>query len=195
MPPHSHQERLPPLGDDPEARTRRSIWWIWTALTLTFLGLWLATPVREAAGAIPWLKKAPLIALYLMWPLWQGGRLLLQKMREAPLEAWHGSYYAFEDFQIRVLVDEDDRLLFVASDVLDALRIEGRGRQPERIRAIVGRDGLRAVAAMRVLVFTETGLHAWLERNSRRDVARFAHWLRNQVFEPHRRRLERGWTN
>jgi hypothetical protein len=191
MPAHSHQ-RLPPLGDDPDARTRRWIWWIWTALTLTFLCIWVTTPIREATGAIPWLMKAPLIALYLMWPLWQCARLLVQKMRETPLAAWHGSYYAFEDFPIRVLVDEDDGLLFVAGDVLDALRIEGRGRQPERIRLVAGRDGLRAVPGMRELVFTEAGLHAWLERNSRRDVARFAHWLRTQVFEPHRRKLERG---
>ncbi len=35
-------------------------------------------------------------------------------------------------------------------------------------------------------------MQAWLERSSRRDVARFALWLRTQVSEPHRRMLERG---
>jgi len=51
----------------------------------------------------------------------------LSKMREAPLAPWQGRYYAFDNFQIRVLVDEEDRLLIVAGDVLDALRIIDRG--------------------------------------------------------------------
>ena len=114
--------------------------------------------------------KAPLIALALMWPLWQGGRLVVQQVREAPLAPWHGRYYAFENFQIRVLVDEENRLLIVASDVLNALRIKGRGRKSERIRAIAGRDGLLTVPGIREPVFTGTGLQAWLERSSRRDV-------------------------
>jgi len=75
---------------------------------------------------------------------------------------------------------------------LDALGIEGRGRQAERIRAIVGGDGPRTVPGTGQLAFTEMGMQAWLERSSRRDVARFALWLRTQVSEPHRRMLERG---
>ncbi len=165
---------------------------IWAGFTVALVWAWVVAPIRESTDAIPWLMKAPLIALYVMWPLWQGGRLVLQKMREAPLAAWQGRYYAFGNFQIRVLVDEDDRLLIVATDVLDALGIEGRGRQAERIRAIVGRDGLRTVPRRGQLAFTETGMQAWLERSSRRDVERFALWLRPQVSEPHRRMLERG---
>ena len=183
------------LDDDPDKRTRRSIWMIWAGFTVALVWAWVVAPIRESTDAIPWLMKAPLIALYLMWPLWQGGRLVLQKMREAPLAAWQGRYYAFGNFQIRVLVDEDDRLLIVATDVLDALGIEGRGRQAERIRAIVGGDGLRTVPGTGQLAFTEMGMQAWLERSSRRDVARFALWLRTQVSEPHRRMLERGMGN
>jgi hypothetical protein len=191
MPVH-RRKRLPRLGDDPDARTRRWIWLLWAAFTLALVGGWLAAPIHQSADALPWLLKAPLITLDLMWPLWQGARLVLHRMREAPLAPWQGRYYEFENFQVRVLVDEEDRLLIVASDVLDALRIKGRGRQPERIRAITGRDGLRAVPGIGEPVFTEQGMQAWLERNSRRDVARFALWLRTQVSEPHRRMLERG---
>ena len=180
------------LSEDPDRRARRLIWMIWTGFTLVLVWGWVAAPIRQSSDTIPWLVKAPVVALYLMWPLWQGARLALQKLREAPLATWQGRYYAFGSFQIRVLVDEDDRLLIMASDVLDALRIEGRGRRPERIRAIVGRDGLRTVPRTGQLVFTETGMQAWLERNSRQDVARFALWLRTQVSEPHRRMLERG---
>jgi len=189
------RKRLPLLGDDPDARTRRWIWLMWAGLTLALVWGWVAAPIRSSTDAIPWLVKAPLIALALMWPLWQGGRLVVQQVREAPLAPWHGRYYAFENFQIRVLVDEENRLLIVASDVLNALRIEGRGRKSERIRAIAGRDGLLTVPGIREPVFTETGLQAWLERSSSRDVARFALWLRTQVSDPHRRMLERGMLN
>jgi len=191
MPVHM-RERLSGLNDDPDALMRRGIWLVWAGLTLALVWGWVAAPIRQSSEAIPWLVKAPLIALCLMWPLWRGARLVLLKMREAPLAPWQGRYYAFDNFQIRVLVDEEDRLLIVASDVLDALRIKGRGRQAERIRAITGRDGLRAVPGIGEPVFTEQGMQAWLERNSRRDVARFALWLRTQVSEPHRRMLERG---
>ena len=167
--------------------------WAWLTVALVFA--WFATPIRESTDAIPWLMKAPLIGLCVLWPLWRGGKLVLSHMRESPLAPWQGRYYAFDNFHIRVLLDEEDRLLIVASDVLDALRIEGRDRQPDRIRAIAGRDGLRTAPEIQEPVFTETGLQEWLKRNSRRDVARFVHWLRTQVSEPHRRQRERGTRN
>jgi len=194
MPVHG-RKRLSGLSDDPDALMRRGVWLVWAGLTLALVWGWVAAPVRESSEAIPWLLRAPLIALYLMWPLWRGAKIVLSHMREAPLAPWQGRYYAFENFQIRVLLDEEDRLLIVASDVLDALRIKGRGRHSNRIRAIAGRDGLRTVAGMGEPAFTEKGLQAWLERTSRRDVARFALWLRTQVSEPHHRMLERGIQN
>jgi hypothetical protein len=189
MPAH-RGKRLPHLAYDPDARMRRWLWLIWAGLTVALVFGWFAAPMRESTDAIPWLMKAPLIGLCVIWPLWRGARLILSQMREAPLAPWQGRYYAFDNLQIRVLLDEEDRLLIVASDVLDALRIKGRDRQPDRIRAIAGLDGLRTVPKMEEPVFTETGLQEWLKRSSRRDVVRFAHWLRTQVSEPHRRLRE-----
>ena len=191
MPAH-RSKRLPHLAYDPDERMRRWIWLIWAGSAVVLVFGWFAAPIRVSTDVIPWLVKAPLIGLCVMWPLWRGGKLILSHMLEAPLAPWQGRYYAFDNFQIRVLVDEEDRLLIVASDVLDALRIKGRDRQPDRIRAIAGRDGLRTVPEIEESVFTETGLQEWLKRSSRSDVLRFAHWLRTQVSEPHRRLLERG---
>jgi len=183
------------LDDDPDRRTRRSVWMIWAGFTVALVWAWLVAPIRESTDAIPWLMKAPLIALYLMWPLWQGGRLVLQKMREAPLAAWQGRYYAFGNFQIRVLVDEDDRLLIVATDVLDALGIEGRGRQP----SASGQLWAAMVSAQC------QGRGNWLSprwacrRGWSAALAATSHasrcGLRTQVSEPHRRMLERGMGN
>ena len=139
--------------------------------------------------------KAPLIGLYLSWPLWRGAGLILSRLRDSPLAAWQGRYYAFDGVQIRVLIDDEGHLLIAAGDVLDALRIEGRDRQPDRIRAIAGSDGLRALPGTAQPFFTEIGLQEWLKRSSRRDLVRFAHWLRTQVGEPHRRQQQRGTRN
>jgi len=194
MPAH-RGKRLPHLADDPDAHLRRWTWLIWMGFSVALVLGWVAAPIRESAEAIPWVTKAPLIGLYMLWPLWRGGRLVLSRMRESPLAPWQGRYYAFDNVQIRVLLDEENRLLMVASDVLDALRVEGRDRAPDRIRAIAGRDALITVLGLAEPVFTEKGLQAWLERNSRRDVVRFARWLRTQVSEPHHRRREGAANN
>jgi hypothetical protein len=191
MPEHQGK-RLTHLAQDPDQRWRRSIWLIWAGTTVVLVGAWLAAPVRDRADAIPWLMKAPLIGLYLLWPLWRAAGLIVSRLRDSPLAPWQGSYYEFDNAQIRVLVDDGDRLLIAASDVLDALHIKGRDRQPDRIRAIVGPEGLVFLPGTRQPFFTESGLQQWLGRSSRRDVARFTHWLRTQVCEPHRRRQERG---
>jgi hypothetical protein len=190
--PADWRKRLPRLDHDPDASARRWTWLLWTALVLALALAMRAAPLRNSVDALPWLSRLPLVALVLLWPLWRLGRLLMARVREAPLAPWHGRYYAFGQHQIRVLVDEDDRLLIVARDVFDALGMRGRGRHADRIRAVAGRDGLRTLAGSGEAVFTETGLQAWLERHSRPEVARFAHWLRTQVGDPHRRAVERG---
>jgi len=171
---------------------RRWIWRLWAALSLVLLLAWFAAPIRRVTDAVAWIQKAPLLGLYALWPLWQGARLLLSRMRHAPLAPWQGRYFEFEGTQIRILVGDDERLLFVVKDVLLALRITGRDRHIDRIRAAAGREGVRTVEGSGETVFTEKGLQAWLERNSRREVARFEFWLRTQVSDPYRRSLERG---
>ena len=189
--PRRGAESLPRLDGDPDARLLRWGWLFWAAITLDLGWAFAAAPARDPSGALRWALQVPLIALWLLWGGWRGARFVWHWLRDAPLAPWDGRYYAFDDRQIRVLLDDQDRLLIVASDVFDVLRIEGRGRNADRVRAIIGRDGLRTLPGTGRLAFTVPGLQGWLARNSRRDARRFSVWLRTQVSEPHDRLLER----
>ena len=180
--------RFFPLDGDPDARTLRWLWLLWAALTVVFAIALTLAPVRHSADAIAWLQRAPLVALWVLLPLWQGARVLLGHLRQAPLAPWQGRYYAFDDHQIRVLVDEQGELFIVAADVFDALRVQGRSRHPDRVRACAGPEGLRQLPGIPQPVFTEVGLQKWLEKTTRRDAQRFSHWLKTQVSGPQHRK-------
>jgi hypothetical protein len=159
-------------------------WIFWGAGTVALAAFVVAAP-RERLPLF-----ATLGAVLLLWPLWRGGRWLLDAFVSGPQEEWQGSYYEFDGLQIRVLTDDTDALWFCASDVFDALAIVGSGRDPARARISAGREGLRRAPGTRLLCFTERGLAAWLERRTERRTAAFDRWLKTQVIGPHRRRLE-----
>jgi len=75
--------------------------------------------------------------------------------------------------------------------VFDALGTEPYARDPERVRHIVGRDGLRQAPDSSLLYFSQKGLAAWLDRRTERTATQFARWVETQVVGPYRRRRER----
>jgi len=137
-----------------------------------------------------WPLFVVLGAALLLWPLWRGGRQLIDAMLAGAHAEWQGSYYEYDGRQIRVLADADGALWICAADVLDALGMSGMGRDPARVRIAAGRDGLRRAPGTRLLCFTERGLAAWLERRTEPKVAAFERWLKSQVTGPQRRRRE-----
>jgi hypothetical protein len=172
---------------DPEARLRR---WGWLAFAAwTAIGGWqLWQALRAGADALVGVAlTAPLWAAWLLWLLWRASTALRGALARSAYGRWQGSYYEFDGRQIRVLVD-DGEIYVVAADVFDALAIEPRGRAPERVRLLAGRDGLTRLPGEPLAVFTERGLRAWMER--RRDAAavKFGKWFEAQVVEPRRRR-------
>jgi hypothetical protein len=177
--------RPPLVAADPDARVRRFGWLLWLAALpmLAIVGLLVET------DQLPLL--APLAGLWLLWPIWRGGRLLWQMLVDSPHAQWQGSYREFDGQPIRVLEDDDHRLWVCAADVFDALDLPQPMRDPARVRLAAGREGLRRPPGSRVICFTERGLDAWLEGRSDRRIAGFQHWWRTQVMEPHRRRLAR----
>jgi prophage antirepressor-like protein len=83
-----------------------------------------------------------------------------------------------------------DDVFFAANDVFDVLGTAAIAREPERVRQVVGRDGLRSVPGFNLLCFSEKGLLAWLDRRTDRQAALFARWVDTQVLRPYRRRRE-----
>jgi hypothetical protein len=181
-PPSPPRRRL--VAADPDARSLRWGWILW-AIGTAFL-------IVAGIGAPP--ERLPLTvvlaAALLLWPLWRGGRRVIQVVLDSAHAQWQGVYYEFDGRQIRILVDDTEALWFCAADVFAALEIAAGGREPARARLAAGRDGLRHAPGTRLLCFTERGLCAWLERRTERRVATFERWLQTQVIGPHHRKLE-----
>ncbi len=132
---------------------------------------------------------APFWALWLLWALYRGARFVLQWLKHSRWKQWSGRYYEFDGRQMRIVFDADD-VFFAATDVFDVLGTAVTAREPERVRQVVGRDGLRTVPGSDLLCFSEKGLVAWLDRRTDRQAALFARWVDTQVLRPHRRRQE-----
>ena len=176
---------LPRLAADPDGRLIRWGWVAWLVLTVLLGALLLRTRTWDAAiQVIPVVQAA---ALWILWPLWRGGRATWHWLRASPYTRWNGSYYEFDGRQMRVLLDDDD-VFIVAADVFAALDLHGRATDPARVRAIAGRDGLVTVPALHALVFTERGLEAWLDRRSDEKAVALHRWYAQQVIKPHRNR-------
>ena len=182
------RRRLPRLSPDPDARINRGIWVLWCAGAAVLAWLTWGGAANEM---LPLL--APLTAGLLLWPLYRAGRAIWQWTRWRAHADWHGNYFEFNDRQIRVLF-AGEQVSVVAADVFDVLGIDAAGRVPQRVRGITGRDGLTTAPDTSLLVFTERGLAAWMERRTDGDASRFARWFKAEVTDPYRKRraLEMG---
>ncbi len=172
---------------DPDARTRRAYWALSAAGMLLALAL-----VASGVRGVGLVLVALLAAFSLVWPLARALRLLYFWILDAHHGEWMGMYYEFDGRQIRVLFEDggDDRIWICATDVLDALGVTGRARDPERIRQVAGRDGLVKLPRTGPLCFTERGLDAWMQRRTDAAAGRFRRWLDTQVVGPYRKRLQ-----
>jgi hypothetical protein len=176
------------LDRDPDERTVRwgwVFWWSWLLVGGALaVGDW-----RSGTLGLGAVLAAPFWALWVLWLLYRAARFGLRHMRHAPLAAWDGQYYTFDDRQIRIVFD-GDAIWFAADDVYDALGTPPASRAPERVRQVVGRDGLQAAPGAQLLAFSEKGLSAWLDRRTERRAVQFARWVQTQVIAPYRRRRE-----
>lgn len=180
----------PIFAVDPGPNVLRWGWFLWFAWILVGAGL-LLQDLEAGNFVLGAVLVAPFWALWLLWPAYRGWAAWVRLSRHSRWKAWQGNYYEFDGQQIRVLFD-DDRVWFAADDVFDALRLEGRQRDPERGRLVAGRDGLAELPDSGLLVFSEPGLRAWLERRSDPDALKFARWVQTQVLDPYRRLRERS---
>lgn len=180
----------PLFAIDPGARVVRWGWWLWAAWGVIGSTL-LAEDLRLGRFDLGAVLSAP---LWLMWFLWPAYRIWGAWARRFEHSRWamrQGSHYEFDGQPIRIVFAED-AIYFAAEDVFDALRLGGHLRDPERGRLIAGRDGLTELPGSQLLVFSEVGLRAWLERRQDADAIKFARWMDKQVIDPYRRRRELG---
>ncbi len=176
------------LSQDPDERVVRWGWVLWFAW-LAVGGALLLGDIRGGAPGLGAVLAAPFWGLWALWALYRGARVVLRWLRQSGWQQWSGPYYEFDGRQIRIVFDDDD-VWFAAADVFDALETPRAARDPERVRQIVGRDGLRTAPGADLLSFSEKGLTAWLDRRTERTASSFERWVETQVVRPYRRRRE-----
>ena len=176
------------LSQDPDERVVRWGWVLWFAW-LAVGGALLLGDIRGGAAGLGAVLAAPFWGLWALWALYRFARTLKRWLGHSGWQEWNGQYYEFDGRQIRILFDGDD-IWFAAADVFEALDTPRQARDAERVRQIVGRDGLRAAPGSNLLSFSEKGLAAWLDRRTDRTASLFARWVETQVVQPFRRRRE-----
>lgn len=143
-------------------------------------------------GDKPWallgfVFSTPIMGMALRKPLVECLHEGFTWMSRQPLMKWQGSYYAFNDVQVRVYEDEGE-LWFVASDVLSAVGMRGL---PDSFLAIYP-DGSRVVAGTRLTALNAESLEQMLGKRNEHEAIRFLQWMRREVVKPWERKRERG---
>ncbi len=181
----------PLLAINPGAGVLRWGWFLWVVWCVIGTGL-LSEDLRSSGSfALGAVLTAPFWLIWLLWPAYRLWATSAQWFAHSRWKLRQGEHYEFDGQPVRVLFDEDD-IWFAAEDVFDALRLQGRLRDPERAKLIAGRDGISVLPQCGLLAFSEAGLHAWLERRTDTDALKFMRWLQLQVIDPYRRRRELG---
>jgi hypothetical protein len=180
--------RLSFLAQDPDERTVRWGWVFWIAWAAVG-GALLLGDYRGGAIGIGAVLAAPFWALWALWAAYRGLRAYIRWQGAAAWGVPNGQHYEFDGRRVRVTFDGDN-IWFAAGDVFDVLGTQPDARDPERVRLIVGRDGLTELPVTGVLSFSEKGLAAWLDRRTDRSAGQFTRWVDTQVVAPYRRRRE-----
>ena len=176
------------LAQDPDGRIVRWGWVFWIAWLAVGSALLLGD-YRGGVLGMGVVLAAPFWALWLLWVVYRITRAVVRGRILRPIGAEGELHYEFDGHAIHIEFD-GDAVRFVAADVFEALGTERDARAPERVRQIVGRDGLASSASSGRLCFSEKGLAAWLDRRTDRTALQFVRWVDTQVIAPYRRKRE-----
>ena len=130
-------------------------------------------------GVIGILFALPVLAWIAARLLVHGGAEALGWFSRSAVEEWEGSYYAFNDVQVRIYEDEGE-LWFVAADVLKAI---GLPELPAAFRAAHPNE-MRTVPGTRLSALNPAGIENMLAKRSEHEAGRFLHWMRRDVIGP-----------
>ena len=160
----------------------------WLARALFVLGLLLIVvgPMTFGwwvAGPGVLLFALPLVAWLAARGLVHGIPGLARMAGDHAIREWHGAYYAFDDFQIRIY-EHDERLWFVVRDVL---RADGWKQVPQGFLA-THRRSLHRVEGTRLEAVDLAALQALLGGSREPDCGRLLRWAHKEVAAPWERK-------
>lgn len=144
---------------------------------LTYMGL----------GVIGLLFALPILAWIAARFLVHGGAGAFSWLSNWHFRKWEGSYYSFNDVQVRVFED-DGQLWFVLPDVMSAIDMK---RVPETFLATHPGD-VREVPGKSLKALNPQGLDHLLGRRPEHEAARFLNWMHREVVKPWEKKRERG---
>jgi hypothetical protein len=146
--------------------------------------IWIGQQVEARAGGwIAFVLSIPLYGVALAKPLLGLAGEGMTWLVHQPLRQWEGRYYEFDGVQVRVYED-DDKLWFVAKDVISATR------SPEIPGAFLAThsQGCRVLEGTRLQCLDLDTLEKLLRRSRENDAVRFILWARREVETPWERK-------
>lgn len=151
-----------------------------------YLGMYLSGGL--VIGAVGFsLLGVPVIGVALAKPLVLISHEGMSWMWQQPMRKWQGSYYSFNDQQIRIYEGED-RLWFAAKDVLSAVGMKG---VPDSFLAVYP-EGCKVLPGMFVTALDPEALRNLLGKRHDHESIRFLQWMEREVMKPWQRKKERG---
>jgi hypothetical protein len=137
----------------------------------------------SAGGWIGFVLSIPLYGTALAKPLVELFEEGITWLSRQPMRQWEGRYHEFNGIQIRVYED-DDKLWFVAKDVLRATNVPAI---PESFAATHA-HGFRVLADTTLTCLDLDTVEKMLARNRQDERERFILWARREVETPWERK-------
>jgi hypothetical protein len=148
------------------------------------LFIWIGQQFHPRAGGwIGFVLSVPLYGTALAKPLVELFCEGITWLSRQPMRHWEGRYYEFNGIQIRVYED-DDKLWFVAKDVLRATNVPAI---PESFAATHS-QGFRVLADTTLTCLDLDTVEKLLARSREHEPQRFILWARREVETPWERK-------
>ena len=138
-------------------------------------------------GVLFGLFALPMIALLIRRPLIMMMDEGLSWMWHQPMQKFQGSYFAFDNVQVRIYEGVDGGLWLVAKDVLKAVGMKG---VPDSFLAAYP-DGTKVLAGTLLTAMDPASVHHLLDKRNDPQSIRFLQWMEREVIKPWERKQER----
>ena len=161
----------------------------WKAFNVAVVAVLVAIPawgLWKALGLIGLVLCIPIAAWFISRALVHGGEGLLSWLSTAPLAKWNGSYYQFNNEQIRVY-EHRDRLLFVGEDVLRAAGITKATTAHMAVHA----EEMSEIPGSRQRGFGIRQIERLANEYPGTDAGRLLLWAQREVVGPWEKKRER----
>jgi hypothetical protein len=151
-----------------------------------YFGLWLSG--GKVIGGVGFsLLAVPVFGIALAKPLVLISHEGMSWLWHQPMRKWQGSYYAFNDRQVRIFEGED-RLWFAAKDVLAAV---GMKAIPDSFLAVYP-EGCKVLPGSFLTALDADAIRSLLGKRNEHESIRFLQWMEREVLKPWARKKERG---